>query len=599
MKTPFAPILGVLACVALPAVGAPTPEISYVGHEKATSSADGGLRPVVGVQNIQVYRANRTHSAHADGLGHTYVHAPMLAYWHGTYYLDFLSAPVNEHDAPCPTSLTTSKDGLNWSAPQLLFPAVALPEGGFTVTHQRMSFYVSPNDRLLATCFHGKAPSPNDGTGIGRVVREIRRDGTFGPIHIIRLNKQAGFTEKSLPYPLYSASTDPEFVKACEALLSNKLVTAQWWEEDRSEDGFYRVQGKAISVFHRADGKAMMVAKDAQHAVSSDEGQTWQRLGFMANLPVNSSKYWAQRTSDGKFALVFNPTSRLRHPLALLTSDGGQKFDGLLTVHNELPVQRFPGKYKNMGPQYVRGISEGNGAPADGALWLTYSVNKEDIWVSRVPVPVTASGETKVADDFSFSGVDTLPTRWNVYTPLWAPVRVQASGGPERGNVLSLRDEDPCDYASVTRVFAADRSAVIKFKFRAEQTDGRLEIDVLGAHGERPVQIALTETGKIEAKHEGIWMPGGAYEKGRWTELEIDINDGTNVDRFKLRVDGKEVLERTAYFSELVPAVERLTLRTGEYRRRGEGGHEIAGADEKAPAKVFLIDDVEIVSGKH
>ncbi|HEX2100383.1 MAG TPA: hypothetical protein VHF69_06960, partial [Candidatus Synoicihabitans sp.] len=304
-------------------------------------------------------------------------------------------------------------------------------------------------------------------------------------------------------------------------------------------------------------------------------------------------KYWVQRTSDGRYALVFNPTSRLRHPLAVLTSDDAEHFDHLLAIHGELPVQRFPGLYKNMGPQYVRGIVEGNGLPPGGDLWLTYSVNKEDIWVSRVPVPITATVAAGGLIDFNDSAVGTIPRGWNVYRPLWAPATVIA-GGEERGHVLELRDEDPYDYSSVTRVFPAGRSVRITFKVLAQQVDGRLEIDVLGAHGERPVQIALTEHGKIEARHEGIWMPGGDYAQNEWIDIELDVNPGRNVDRFQLRVNGREVLYRIAYFSELVPAVERVTFRTGMYRRRGDGGHELPDADEKAPLRVFLLDDVNI-----
>ena len=36
------------------------PPLVYVGDKKVTTAADGGLRPVVGVHNIQVYRSNRT-----------------------------------------------------------------------------------------------------------------------------------------------------------------------------------------------------------------------------------------------------------------------------------------------------------------------------------------------------------------------------------------------------------------------------------------------------------------------------------------------------------------------------------------------------------
>jgi hypothetical protein len=34
-------------------------------------------------------------------------------------------------------------------------------------------------------------------------------------------------------------------------------------------------------------------------------------------------------------------------------------------------------------------------------MWLTYSVNKEDIWVSRVPVPVVGGVGGPVNDRFA------------------------------------------------------------------------------------------------------------------------------------------------------------------------------------------------------
>lgn len=567
----------------------------YEAAEVANTNADGGLRWAVGTQNIQVYRANRTYPAHRDGLDHTYLHAPHLAYWNGRFHLAWLSAPVNEHQAPTPTSYTSSTDGHHWDNPVLLFPSFPLPDGSEPLTHQRMVFTVSPGNRLLATAFYGEAPSPNDGSGIGRAVREIHGDGTFGPIYWIRLNQQEGWDpEKAHAYPFYTTSPDEGFVSACRDLLADKLMTAQWWEEDRSEDGFYRVKGKALSFARLPDGRTVGIWKDAQVSVSSDEGESWIRTGFAPNLPVNSSKYWIQRTDDRRYALVFNPTSRLRHPLAVSLSGDGQRFTHLLSVHGELPDQRFPGLYKNMGPQYVRGIAEGNGNPPGDDLWVTYSVNKEDIWISRIPVPVSADpAPGPVFSDFESTPVGGMPEGWNVYCPLWAPIRV-VDHGTERGHVLELVDEDPVDYASATRVFPRHRSVLIRFKFLARRLDGRLEVDVAGPNGGRPVQVAFTESGTIEARHEGIWKPAGQYELDRWTEIEIDVNPDRNTERFQFRVDGKEVLYRIAYFTDFIPEVERLTFRTGPYRRRGQGGHEIPCADFKATRQTYQIDDVSI-----
>ncbi len=335
--------------------------------------------------------------------------------------------------------------------------------------------------------------------------------------------------------------------------------------------------------------------KRAITRTTDDGGESWTDAG-VAKLPINSAKYWVQRTTDGRYAIAFNPTSRLRHPLAVAVSEDGQRFSDLVVVHGELPVQRFPGKYKNMGPQYVRGIVEGNGAPPDGKLWLAYSVNKEDVWVSSVPVPVDSKDTFERVEDFESHPGD-LPEGWGVYRPLWAPTRI-VDAGAERGKALELADEDPYDYASVARVFEPGRSALIRFKLRPAQVDARLEVDVLDARGLRPVQVAFTEQGKVEARHEGIWKPAGSYSADEWIHVEIDVNPRNDVDRFQFRINGEEVLFRAAYFTDLAPTVERLVFRTGSYRQRGSGGHELPDADEKAERAVFWIDDVSILANR-
>lgn len=575
------------------------PPIKFDGEIKVTHAGDGGLRPVVGTHNIQVYRANRLDSQHQDGLDHTYTHAPNLAYWNGKFHLDYLSAPVSEHDSPTPTSYTSSTNGIDWEPPRLIFPTYELPDGSHPLTHQRMSFYVAPNDKLLATAFYGLYPRPNDGTGIGRAVREIKKDGSFGPIYYLRYNSQEGWDPANAAhFPFYTESNDKKFVAACEALLANKLMTAQWWEEDRSEDGFYREKGKALSYYHLPNGKVVGIWKYAVTMTSDDEGESWIRTGFARNIPRNGSKYWAKQTKDGRYALVFNPTTRLRHPLAIATSDDGEHFSKLLSVHGEHADIRFWGKYKSMGPQYVRGILEGNGTTPDNYLWLTYSVNKEDIWVSRVPTPVESSvSPGPIFDDFETGNKDGLPVKWNVYSPLWASPRVVDTGS-ERGKALELNDEDPYDYASVTRVFEEGRSSLIRFKLLAKQVFGRLEIDVASGDGLRPVQIAFTENGTIESKHEGAWKPGGTYRPDEWIDVELDVNPGNNHERFQLRINGEEVLYRIAYFSDFPETTERLTFRTGKYRYRGEGGIDLPDPDFKTPNAVFLIDDVSIEANR-
>jgi hypothetical protein len=585
------------AAVAAASFAADTPRppmpLVYTNPVPVTATADGGLRPVVGVQNIEVLRANRTHPELADGLADTYRHQPMLAWWRGRFYLEYLSGPRDESQAPCPTSLTSSSDGLHWEKPRLIFPAFRLSDGTETITHQRMGFYVAPDGRLLVLAFHGKAPRPNDGTGIGRVVREVHPDGSLGPIYFIFYNRSQGWTETNTPYPSYRTSPDPGFVAACDALLANKLMTQQWWEESRLEKGLFATTGRALSFFHRRDGTVVGIWKDAQTALSTDEGRTWTKSQFAGNLPVNSSKYWGQRTGDGRYALFLNPTNRLRFPLAVMTSDDGATFNDLLAVHGEVPDQRFAGAFKNLGAQYVRGIVEGNGTPPDGAVWIAYSVNKEDIWVSRVPVPIRGRVDQPVHDTFAADPVGSLPAGWNVYSPSWAPVRVM-DAGPAAGHALELRDEDPWDYARAVRVFPETHGLSLSFKVLACQTNARLEVELLDAHGARPVRLAFAEDGHLWACHEGIWEDAGPYTADRWATIGLEIAENPKSDHAILKVDGRTPLDRALIFTEPAATVERLSFRSGRFRDRGYGGRDLPGADTKVPAAVFLIDDVTI-----
>ena len=119
--------------------------------------------------------------------------------------------------------------------------------------HQRMGFYIAPEGRLLVLAFYGHAEDPFGKGGIGRVVREAYPDGTYGPIYFLRYSSHTDWNETNTSFPFFKTSTDKGFIEACEALLADKLVTRQWWDEDRGLDGFYPPMkaGQAFSYYHR------------------------------------------------------------------------------------------------------------------------------------------------------------------------------------------------------------------------------------------------------------------------------------------------------------------------------------------------------------
>lgn len=598
-----------VASVACAQTGTEHEPIRYIGGNSIhLDPHDGQLRPPIGVANYQVMRANRTHPDLAEGHGWTYNHAPALAYWNDRFYLEYLSNPVDEHIAPGQTLMTTSADGRTWEKPEVVFPPYEAPEGvkipdGYDgyMMHQRMGFYVAPNGRLLVLAFYGHTEDPFGPGGIGRVVREAYRDGTYGPIYFIRYTSHADWNESNTAYPLYTRSDDAGFVEACNALLADKLMTLQWRDEDEGLDGFYNVDntGEALSFYHRADGNVVALWKWSLAALSRDGGKTFSDPVKLPTITMDGAKIWGQRTSDGRYAVVYNPTkhSEHRYPLAVVTGDDGIVYDDMLVVHGEVPPRRFFGRWKDYGPQYTRGIAEGNGTPPDGAMWITYSVNKEDMWVSRIPVPVVYRVDGPVNDTF-----DDMPTGghipgWNVYSPRWAPVQVVDF--PSASNKsLQLEDRDPYDYAKAVRVFQEGTRASIAFRLCPRQTgNGTLDIEVLDRFGNRPVQLRLDEQLGLNAHVGAKWENVAACKPNTWHEIRIDV-DARPFGGYSLYFEDILVLA-DAPLAMAVKSVERLSFRTGPYRdlplreTDNEAPHDpLPGGDEPVPAAVYNIDDV-------
>ena len=578
--------------------------VRYIGNEQADTTHDGGLRWAIGVKSWQAFRANRARPELADGIGWTYNHAPMLAYWRDRFWIEYLSAAKDENRGPMHTLLMSSADGIHWDKPRVVFPQYTMPDGKIAQVHQRMGFHVAPDGRLLVLGFYGPERKPNEGGGIGRTVREVYANGNFGPIYFIRYSRHNGWNERNTSFPSYTNSPDAGFKRACEALLANKLMTLQWWEEDRAKDGFYPDLGdqplKALSFYHRKDGAAVALWKNSWTSLSSDDGRTWSRPLQAPSLVMASAKVWGQRTPDNRYALVYNPTLDNRHrwPLALVTGDDGEKFDQLLTVVGEVPPRRYNGLDKAFGPQYVRGIVEGNGTPPGEAFWITWSMNKDDIWVSRIPTPVRATVSEPVRDDFNNGTIEDLP--WNLYSPLWASVRLADFPSPTNRS-LELRDREPADYARAVRIFPEMKKGTVRFKVLAKQNDhGRLEIELLDRQGYRPaVVLIFDKQGRLLTKdgNQNEIVTLKRYAANQWYDVALRFDQVKG--SFDVILDGQTLLAG-AEFPDPTAPLERISLRTGEFRTLPtlrdpkSPGEDFPNADQPVPEAVFCIDDVSV-----
>ena len=586
---------------------------------------DGGLKPVVGVHTIQIMRAQRPADSDiwtANGCG-LYNHQPFLAYCFGRFWMHFLTDPRHEHEAPGKTMIQSSANGYTWTQPVELFPEYPVPEG-FTkegkdlpaahqlkaVMHQRVGWYVASSlsmsrlsrdtqngtnrdtqngtnrDRrngtshntqnrtsrntqdtvLLATGSYGicltMKDDPNDGNGIGRVVRRVFADGTLGPIYFVYYNH--GFSERNTVFPYYKKAKDRQLIRAVDAMLADPMQRMQWVEEADRGDALIPLDKpyKAFCGYTLPDGRKVALWKHAVTSLSADGGNTWRqvfvpesgRIGCdRAPGFVNSNaKIWGQRLTDGTYATVYNP-AEYRWPLAISLSQDGLDYTTLSLVNGEVTPLRHGGQYKSYGPQYVRGIQEGNGIPKDSDLWVTYSNNKEDIWVSRIPVPVRLEATTHSVPFPQTGGLAEL-TDWNLYMPQLCSVLL-------KNGWLNLYDADPYDYAKAERVIPNTKELEVEFDLMTDQEDcGELDIEFVDDAGNVCSRIVVDST-------EAIRVKGGArygtllkrYEPG--VKYHIRAILSTSLHRAVYYLNGKKACERQ--FDTPVESISRIVFRTG------------------------------------
>jgi hypothetical protein len=164
-------------------------------------------------------------------------------------------------------------------------------------------------------------------------------------------------------------------------------------------------------------------------------------------------------------------------------------------------------------------------------------MSKEDIWVSRVPLPVKADETQDVIEGFD---------GWNLYVPKWASATIS-------GDEMRLENRDPHDYVRATRVFRESKRVKVSFEL---QSDGYLEIELLPKFGSaRPVTIVNPGSGTIE--------------------IDADAKRGV----YSMSVNGEKTLSDRS-FEQSVDALHRISFRTGAYRNVG-GANPIPFASDR------------------
>lgn len=543
---------------------------------------DGGLAHAKGACNYQVIHASANLSLYPEGMGFTYNHAGMLTYFNNMFLVEYLGGPKGEHEAPSAVFVCASTNGIDWGKPQQAFPPIEVDTAFYKgpkkehlcsnkvpcIVHHRMGFYTSSDNRLLMMTFYGISPdfhtAPNNGYGVGRVVREVYSDLTMSDIYFLRYNVAGGYNNENTDvFPFYEQSSDEGFKNACKELLADKIATQQWWEEERLDTEFFKISGgRALSYYTLPTGRVMGVFKDAMTCFTDDGGNSWSDMKKSTSIETSSGKVWGQKTADGKYALVYNPSTDSAHrwPLAMVTGTNGVDFHNLIAIHPEVSPCRYEGALKNLGPQYVRGITQANAQPRDQALWVVYSVNKEDIWVARVPVPAVSVEENDVCDIMSQISDEALRSTWNLYVPSWNSAVLVPNNEGE--NELLLTDSDPYDRTRAMRLFKPATKVEINMKIKIKNlVRDCISIFVQDKGGKNIISVVVRANGKVYMHNAGLDTPLCTWEK----DAIITINICTDSVENRVMVTGNcKGDENTAkgYAAASVDKIERILLAT-------------------------------------
>jgi hypothetical protein len=184
-------------------------------------------------------------------------------------------------------------------------------------------------------------------------------------------------------------------------------------------------------------------------------------------------------------------------------------------------------------------------------------MNKEDIWVSKIPIPVKDKTTTHVNDVFTSMKNGEELNQWNLYSPLWCRTVIS-------DKKLTFADSDPFDYAKAERIFPASKKIAVEFSITAQQNSfGLLEIELVDKKGIPSLRLMLDSSGNILTKQGYRNKSLGKYNAGETMTIKIELNTATRF--YNVSINGKNPSNNLCFAP--VESVERIVFRTGSTRR--------------------------------
>ena len=329
------------------------------------------VEEVPGAETVVVFRAEEEGPHYANGA--------VLAVFRDRFYCMWQTSERDEDSPDTHLVYAVSADGEHWSRLETL-AGPGTTSGGWW----------NAGDSLVA--YVNVWPVGTDPRG-GETWYRASRDGEeWTPLHPVRMadgSPMQGILEQDPRLSsnrIIGAAHFQPGLQVCPIYTDSPDGVTGWYKADFPATP-YKTQTRELepSLFRRK-GEWVMVFRDQASSfhklasVSRDNGRTWTKA-VETDFPDSRSKQCAGNLPDGTAFLIGNPTGKKdRSVLAIATAKDGRTFDRAFLLGRHPAPGRFEGKAKTPGFSYPKAIVHGE------YLYVAYSVNKEDIAVTRLPL---------------------------------------------------------------------------------------------------------------------------------------------------------------------------------------------------------------------
>jgi hypothetical protein len=359
------------------------------------------------VESYKVYVARPEQGA--------YHHHPFLCHFDGVFYAAFSECRNGEDGPGQRVRVLISENGKTWKGSTLAVEApddyaldwkeagrMSTPIGLFALNERVwviskvediVGYTDTPgSDRIVSRV--KKSGLQKVRRDIGDFASEINMDGTIGRRFWIMEKPPKPVV--NMPSFLFPTICDQQFSRFRESFLRKaKQHETGVGPADRLMQTTTAVDGHRLcehTLYQRPDGVYVQLARDLNYShriyYSESKDGTDFTIPVQTNIPDSQSKTIAGSLPDGRIYIIgnflHNPETDAtrkhykRYPLVIALSEDGKQFEKAYAIRYKATEPRFEVGGSSDGYQYPDAIVVGED------LWVIYSVNKQDIHISRI-----------------------------------------------------------------------------------------------------------------------------------------------------------------------------------------------------------------------